>query len=363
MKNGQRRSFFSRLTFGTAALGVSALLVMSYLSVLVNPAKAWFFTIFGLLFLPLLVLALLFACWALLRRSRWRVPLLLLLVPALLLAGRFVQLRKSPQEPSGAPVKVVSYNVGLFAHGTLDGTDRSALADSLLRYLAEEDADVLCLQEFFLPKGKDDVKAYLQRYFPGYHVEYYVLTGSYGAAGNVTLSRFPMTARGKISFEHSSNMAIYSDLDIRGEKLRVYNCHFESYNISLPRLAKSLYRHDADDMEDTSIRIKRSISVRPRQVDQVLRDIEACPVPSLVAGDFNDNPLSYTYVRLQRGRKDAFREAGEGFGATHRALWPLLRIDYVLYPDRFRALSCEVARVAYSDHYPVITLLDQTAQP
>ena len=72
MRNGRkRRSFFSRLTFGTAALLVAALLVMSYLSVLVNPAKAWFFTIFGLLFLPLLVLSLLFACWALLRRSRW----------------------------------------------------------------------------------------------------------------------------------------------------------------------------------------------------------------------------------------------------------------------------------------------------
>lgn len=353
----KRRSLFSRLTFGTFSLLVAGLLVMSYLSVLVNPAKGWFFTIFGLLYLPLLVLALLFFIWALLRRSRWVGLLLLVLLPSLLVAGRFVQLRKPQVEPSSESVKLVSYNLGLFAHGTKVAPDRNALTDSLLRYLVKTDADILCLQEFYLPNGQD-VKHFFQRYFPGYHIEYYVLTGAKGAAGNVTLSRFPMSARGKISFEHSTNMAICTDLDIRGEKIRVYNCHFESYNISLPHLVQSFSENDSP-VEEASGKMRRAASARPLQVDQVLRDIEASPSLCLVAGDFNDNPLSYTYMRLKRGRKDAFREAGEGFGATYSALWPLLRIDYVLYPDVFKAISYEVERVPYSDHYPVLTVLEK----
>ena len=49
----KKRHWLSRLSFGTVALGVSGLLVMSYLSMVVDPARAWFFTLFGLLY-PLL---------------------------------------------------------------------------------------------------------------------------------------------------------------------------------------------------------------------------------------------------------------------------------------------------------------------
>ena len=58
---------------------------------------------------------------------------------------------------------------------------------------------------------------------------------------------------------------------------------------------------------------------------------------------------------MKKGRKDAFVEAGHGFGATFAALWPVLRIDYVLFPEKFNAVSHEIPRIPYSDHYPVIT--------
>ena len=357
MADKKRRSFFSRLSFTVAATILAVLLVMSYLSVLVNPAKAWFFTIFGLLYVPVLILSLIFLVWAMARRSRAMAPLLLALLPALIFSGRFVQLRKPDWDPSPDAVKMITYNVGLFAHGGEENRDREVLADSLLRYLAGQKADILCLQEFYLRNGQD-VRRYLHRYFPGYNIEYYVLTGANGAAGNVTLSRFPVSDHGKISFEHSTNMAIYTDLNVDGYRLRVYNCHFESYNISLSGLVKSL-THSETAVEETSEKMKRSITARPRQVDQVMQDIEACPLKSIVAGDFNDNPLSYTYTRLKRGRKDAFREAGEGFGATYRAFWPLLRIDYILYPDEMRAVRYDVDRARYSDHYPVSVLFEK----
>ena len=100
--------------------------------------------------------------------------------------------------------------------------------------------------------------------------------------------------------------------------------------------------------------MRRSIAERPKQVAEVMRGVDNAPVQSLVLGDFNDSPLSYTYFRLLRGRHDSFVKAGKGFGATYRSLWPLLRIDYILYPFELEAVSYTIPHVKYSDHYPVI---------
>ena len=56
----KKHGWFSRFTFGTASLVLAALLALSYVSVIVNPAKAWIFTIFGLLFIPLVLLTVTF---------------------------------------------------------------------------------------------------------------------------------------------------------------------------------------------------------------------------------------------------------------------------------------------------------------
>ena len=104
--------------------------------------------------------------------------------------------------------------------------------------------------------------------------------------------------------------------------------------------------------------MRRSIVRRPRQVEQVLKDIENCRENVIVAGDFNDTPMSYTYFRLCRGRKDSFEEAGSGIGATYSRLRPFLRIDYVLFPDIYNAVSHKVEHKKYSDHYPVEAVIN-----
>ena len=346
----KKHGWFSRLTFGTATLIVSGLLALSYLSVLVNPAKAWFFTLFGLLFIPLVLLTLLLFIWAACRRSWAMGVLLVMLLPAFFFIGKYYQYKgaKAEREPT---LKIVSYNVGLFAHGDL-GCERLVLADSVAAFLRKTDADIICLQEFYLPNALN-IDAWLRDHFPGYHAEYYVLTGKNGHAGNVTLSRRPVLYKGKLDFEKSTNLALHTDIQLDSSVLRFYNCHFESYNISLSGLVKSIGKDD-EVMEDTGRKMRRSITQRPQQVDAVMADVDECPVRSVVLGDFNENPLSYTVHRLSRGRSDSFVKAGKGFGATYRSLWPLLRIDYILYPSDLEAVTCEMPKVGYSDHYPVI---------
>ena len=346
----KKRHWLSRLSFGSVSAAGAILLVLGYLSVFMNPAKAWFFTLFGLLYPLVFLLTLALFVWSLLRRSRMRLLLALALLPSFFFLGRYIQLGAAPEDRPEPGLKVISYNVGLFAHGP-EGMSRLELADSVSRYLRAQKADVICLQEFYLPSNVP-TNLWFLAHFPGYHKEYYLYTGEKGSAGNVTLTRRRVLNKGKIVFEKSTNMALWTDVRFDSGTLRLYNCHFESYNISLPALVKGFT--DDEVVEETGRKMSRSIRKRPRQVNEVLDHVDTAPVPSLVLGDFNDTPLSYTYFHLLRDRKDSFTQAGRGLGATHSALWPLLRIDYILYPEQLQAVSYQVDRVPYSDHYPII---------
>lgn len=338
---------------------VAGLLVLSYVSVVINPAKAWFFTLAGIFFVPLSTLNLCLLIWAVKRRSRSFVIPLLALVPAFFFVGRYIQVgqdEESVSVDSQPTLKVMSYNVGRFVHRSEKSgiESRKECVDSVFDFIRNQDADIICLQEFYI-SDINAVRSHLRKNMPGYKAEYFLFPSKKGAFGNVTLSRYPVKDKGVVKFDKSANLAIYTDYQVEGRHFRVYNCHFESYNISFSGLVKALAQRDRDVFAETGTKIVNSISRRPKQVDKVFRHIESCPVESFVCGDFNDNPMSYTYYRMNKGRKDSFIEAGEGFGATYSFMWPMLRLDYVLVPERFDAQEYLSPRVGYSDHYPVIT--------
>ena len=356
------RNRFFGLTSRVLMLIVAGLLILSYASIVLNPAKVWFISLVGIFFVPLSLLNFLLLLWAVKRRSKsFMIPLLALL-PAFFFVGRYVQFdseedRIARMSHTGNTLKMVSYNVGRFALDDGEFSSRTDCADSVFSFILEQDPDIICLQEFHISDAKN-IRSLLRRRMSDYHAEYYMFPTSNGAFGNVTLSRIPVKDKGMIKFDGSANLAIYTDYEYNDRKFRVYNCHFESYNISMSGLLKAMAKRDKTVFSETGNKMKRSITRRPKQVDRVFSDIEKCPVDAFVCGDFNDNPMSYTYYRMTRGRKDAFVEAGDGFGATYASLWPVLRIDYILFPEKFKAVSHEIPRVPYSDHYPVITEIE-----
>jgi len=349
--------FLFGLTARTFMLMNAAVLVLSYLSMYVNPAKAWFMTIFGLLFIVFFIVNLLLLVWALRRKSGSAVIPLLALLPSVFLIGRYVQF-SGHNETSEDAVTIIDYNVGKFAmypsHSRLESVE--ACRDSLFAFIKSVDADIVCLQEFRGPKGVE-VEDYFAKVMPGYYVEHFTRITGRGYFGNVILSRFPIVGHDRFDFEESSNQAHYADLDVDGEVVRVYNCHLESYSLSVPRLVKAFTSRDDGKVQEAEEKMKNSITRRPQQVDVLLEDIRNSPVESIVTGDFNDTPMSYTYQRLKQGKKDSFIEAGKGMGGTYSGLWPFIRIDYVLFPEKCEALYHKVERKRFSDHYPIVARL------
>ncbi len=367
-KKKRQRNLFAGISAGALMLAAAGLLLLSYVSVVVNPAKVWFFSIFGLLFFPLFVLNLVLLVWAALRRSRLFMIPLLAVLPSLFFVGRYVRFGGTEsagadesravargETPAGSgshSFRLLTYNVGRFSHRR-DMMSSRMCTDSVFAYLRRQDADIICLQEY-MTEDLPGLRRYVSSHLPGYNVEYYLFEGKCRSCGNVTLSRLAPCGKGKILFDGSRNMAIYTDYSTPAGKFRVYNCHFESYAISMTNVWKS-FTGDRATFLRTEDKYRKSIVRRPRQVGDVLAHIEKSPVEAFVCGDFNDNPMSYTYHRMSRRFKDTFVESGHGFGASYSAFWPMLRIDYAFIPETWHSISHRTDRVKFSDHYPVVT--------
>jgi hypothetical protein len=163
--------------------------------------------------------------------------------------------------------------------------------------------------------------------------------------------------------------AVYSDLLIDEEKIRVYNVHLESIrfeyddysfytSLSEPDLDKHKFK---DGFSKIIEKLRKAFIQRAQQVDILEQSIEKSPYPVVVCGDFNDTPSSYTYNILTNNLYDSFRKAGGDFlGRTYAGSFPSFRIDYILFSKSFKAYEYHKFDIDLSDHYPVSVFLNIT---
>lgn len=380
---GRRRSpLLFGITFRAILVVAAVAMFLSYLAVYVNPAKFALPLFFGLYFIPILAINLLLLLIALLRRSASAWIAVAALLPALLYTDLFVKIgnREEPQK-EGIEIKIASWNVGMFssssggsgkAAGTPVRLTREECRREIGEFIAVENPHILCLQEFFADDYTQADTLYGQYPYRHYHL-FKARNGK--LFGNMILSKFPIADKGVLSFRGSTNLSIFADVEHYGRTLRIYNNHLESYDVSFTALAHKFYDKLNEmkkgkgnvspvkeeslggeitrDIVETHGKMKNTFIKRSEQVGRILDDINRNPHQTIICGDFNDTPMSYTYHTLAKNRKDTFREAGSGFGATFIPVWPLLRIDYLLVPQDAECISHTVHKESHSDHYPV----------
>lgn len=357
-RRGILKIFFG-LTFRFVLTVAALSLLLSYISVAIDPAKFSIPLFFGLYFIPILIINIILLLIAFVCRSKsvW-IPILIV-TPSLLFAERFFKISGNAELlQSRAPevITLQTYNVGRFrlSKEKLSQKDlQEMIAESIKKY----NPDIVCLQEVLF---KDREK--LRKMLPEYGSRaYHLFPSRWGGYGNLILSKFPIANAEKITFGQSRNLCLYADIVIGADTVRVYNNHLESNRISLTTLIKKIrdknssYEEVGEQIKQAHSKVRHSVILRSKQVNAVYRNVEQSPYPSIVCGDLNDTPMSYTYNKLAEGKKDTFKESGKGFGASYSTLWPLLRIDYVFLPENFEPLSHKTERIELSDHYPVIT--------
>lgn len=337
-------------------------LLLSYLSVYINPASFWAMGLMGLAY-PILLL--INWCFLVYWIFRWKLEVLIPLLAIVIGIGHFSNFFQFPFGKQtcrkAETIKILSYNVlffQLFAWADEPPTDKK-----IIKFIAEENPDIFCLQEFYTQKGKlseNDFRKQFSNYKSHIH---YIVKRKESSYGIVTMTKYPIVKKGEIRFENSANACIYTDVLYNDDTLRIYNIHFQSLRLkerNLRFLSDQKFRKESqkmDEIKDISLRYRDAVIKRSEQVALVNKHIEQCKYPVVVCGDFNESPISFNYRTMRSNLNDAFVEAGRGVGHTYRGLIPSLRIDFILFSEQFRACSYVCPHKDYSDHYPILSKL------
>ena len=349
----RKRSYILHVFAWICALTLGAALSTAYISTYISPVEHWIPSFFGLYFVPLVVINLLLLLLLALRRSNAAWCVLIALLPTILYIDLFVRwgpLDNLPRE--GVSFRLATYNVCNFQG--YSNKDRQTAMQAISRTLAEENVDIVCMQEFYFADSSVVFNIFSQ--YP-YHVLRPQNADAGRYFGNAIFSKYPIQNHGISYFPSGGRHVLYADFVLHERPFRVYTTHLESNKISLTALADRLYKHPdaSEELLAAHRRIRDAFQGRARQIDQLSRQLSEVSIPYVLCGDFNDTPVSYTYHHIQKQLHDSFREAGKGLGASFRYLWPTLRIDYIFYDDAFQAYGHRTLRLPYSDHYPVIT--------
>lgn len=346
--------FYRFLLIVNILLGLA--LLMSYLAVHINPEDFVLPAFFGLAYPYILLLNIfIVVAWAMLLRYE------ALISVALIALGfghflNYIRLFNSKEEKAGT-FKVMSYNVHMF--NVFEGND-AASRKNVMHFIGLQDAEVVCLQEFFTAGSPSQVGSAMNA---GTGIRYNSHVKLLGSGKNryfgiATFTRFPIIKKGEIFHPGSSSLTIFTDVIIQKDTFRIYNNHLQSFR--LKRMERSLIEEmtSSEDKEtevrNLSARLKKGFVSRSIQAQLVKDHIRKSPYPVIVAGDFNDTPVSYVYRKIRRGLNDSFVTSGYGAGFTYKGNYPPNRIDYILYDEALQNSDFEIIKVRFSDHYPII---------
>ncbi|MBU0765188.1 MAG: endonuclease/exonuclease/phosphatase family protein [Bacteroidetes bacterium] len=341
-------------------------LLLSCLARFVSPAVFWPLAFFGLAYPMLLLVNLVFLGYFLFRR-KWKSVLITLAV--ILLSwqnlSNLFQPFSSGNEPPEGSFKVMSFNARNF--DLYNWTNNKETRNEIFRMIKEEDADILCFQEFYKDKIQyfntlDTILQFQKAKY--YHEAYPVHVTNKFFFGVAAFSRFPIIERGTILFPGSDNATIFLDIVIDHDTVRLYNCHLESIRFDdkdyrfLDSLRLKINDKQIAEARNILSKLKSAFIKRAGQADKIDAHIRQCPYPVILCGDFNDTPFSYTYRRIRGELCDAFRESGRGIGKSYSGKFPSFRIDYIFYDRKISSYSYKTGRTGLSDHAPIMAWLN-----
>ena len=315
------------------ALALAFGLLIPYIPIEISPKLS----IFSLAVPPLVLVNLGFMLfWLFSLKRQW------LLSFAVLLAGysSVLSLYKFGGTTSvitSSAVKVMTYNVRLF--NKYNWIDKEDVQERIREMVVEEDPDILCMQEFHR-EAEDSFSQY-----PFHYVNYKT-----GRAGQVIFSKYPIVSEGSLDFPDSGNNAIYADLKIEQDTIRVYNVHLQSFRIN---------PETEEITQENSNRIANRMGVafsrQKAQADIFEKHRDSSAYPVITCGDLNNTQFSAIYRQVRGEAMDTFEEKGKGTGKTYYFKYYPLRIDFIFADERIPVISHKNRYEFYSDHYPVIS--------
>lgn len=273
--------------------------------------------------------------------------------------------------PESFDLKVMNYNVRNF--DLYNWSNNEAARERMMKIIQEENPDIICFQEFFSDEGnKLDNIRYLREKL-GYKYYYFTRelikkdTRQWGIA---TFSKYPIV--GKKNILKQQHPSAYGNYPYKGiitkhlidrDTLNVVNVHLQSVFLEDKdyETLKKLTEEKIIDIEDNMSLIKKILAAHKRravQIEDLFLETSTYEKKTIISGDFNDTPISYTYKKMTKDYKDVFPSTGSGWGATYNRFYPGLRIDFILLSNDLKPLKTKTIRDKTSDHFPLVSYIN-----
>jgi endonuclease/exonuclease/phosphatase family metal-dependent hydrolase len=322
--------------------------LLAFLSPYINPDSFWGLSFLGLVIPLLLLFNVMFILFWIV--NNWKRVWLSVL--CLFIGSNYIPLTVSfsaPKDVAEYDFSIGSYNLhngygnfnrGIFKYEEAESAKFAAFIKKDLN------VDILCAQE-----SNNHTKSLITGHYDYTHVPDH--------KGTAIFSKFPIVNNGHIDFGTKTNSCVWADILIQTDTVRVYSLHLQSNDISIEAdiVAEEVEKNrKLNPVKVRSIlsKYKKFVGIRALQAQKVRKHMDQSPYPVLLAGDFNDPPVSYSHRVLSRGFQDAFAMAGSGLGHTYAGRIPMLRIDNIIVQDFFRIDAYRTVYKKFSDHYPVI---------
>ncbi|MBB5366434.1 endonuclease/exonuclease/phosphatase family protein [Deinococcus humi] len=278
---------------------------------------------------------LLLPLFALLAWLAWRAGQLRWAAWNVLAAAAFVVVQVGLVLPSERPV--VSAPITLLSLNTLDA---SADPGRIAQLARREGADVVVLQEaLFKDRPQETYAARVRAAFPGWS------TAHQGEL--LTLTRLPLLESRPLRFPQTGHVLLVTRLQTRTGEVTVVNVH-------LPTLALLTDINRPGEPRALPGRVAWRLHLR-RELPGAVSQVQAtAPGAVVLVGDMNA-PARGELHRLLRatGLRDAFVQAGAGFGFTYAARLGFLRLDYT-WGDGVVFTAARALPEVLSDHRPLL---------
>lgn len=359
---------FTKLTFIVLNVLAAVAFLLSCLASSLNPVQYWYIAMLGLGFGFIVITLIAFILfWAV-----FKPRLLLISLIALLIGYKSIGIffgfhvsKKFNYQKAPATLRIAHWNVARFTEWKRNNNKGSQTRLKMLDQIKEQNADVLCLQEFFTSTDSiyyNNLSQIVKDL--GYPYYYFAQSndGDLQWFGNAIFSRLPIIDSGKLYFPHSKfpETLLHADIKFGNDTVRIYTTHLQSVNFK-----KEDYQsiEEIKDEQKNIVaakgvfgKVRRGFTYRKEQADIIKEVLSNDPYPTILTGDFNDVPNSYTYATIRGDKlRDIFLEKGFGVGRTFNAISPTLRIDYLFATKEFETVQFNRIVKNLSDHYMLVT--------
>lgn len=344
-------SWFNKFAFFCNIL-LTILTFLAYALPFLAPKWFPFLSVLTLILPLFLILNTTFFVYWLLQLKRQMILSGLVLLLGITFINKFYKFSSKDIEDTDQDFVVMSYNVRLL--NLFNWIPRDNVAQDILAFVNDKNPDVLCIQEYSTSaSAKIDLKIYPYRAI--------FMMGDKIKTGNAIFSKFPIVNEGKIDFPFSNNNAIFADIKIGKDIVRVYNLHLESLKISpdVNDISQNVEEIKQKDSKAILKRIGDTFAKQQQQAEIIMEHKKNCTYPKVVCGDMNNSAFSYVYRIIKGDMQDCFEEAGKGFGKTYNFNHYPARIDYIFADSKISVKNFQhFPDFINSDHMPIMTKLE-----